>query len=129
MLDGYIFYVGDKYQVEFYLSENGRMLAKEQVRDAPVAVKAKLAALVKIIAEEGSIFDKTKFRLVDRKERIYEFKPNKYRFFNFFFDGAKIIITNGYRKRAQKVDRKELKKAIQLKKDYISRVERGGYYE
>ena len=52
-----------------------------------------------------------------------------HRFFNFFYKGGKIIITNAYTKKSQKVDRKELNKAKNIKRDYIRRVERGVYYE
>ncbi len=59
-------------------------------------VRIKLAAFVKLIANEGRLYDEQKFRIVDRKEKIYEFKPRSHRFFNFFYAGGKIIITNGY---------------------------------
>ena len=51
------------------------------------------------------------------------------RFFNFFTEGKKIIITNAYHKKGQKVDRRELAKAINLKRDYELRVRGGFYYE
>lgn len=127
--EDYIFYQGEKFQVEFYFSNDGRLPVKEYLEEISLDVKIKLAALVKYMAETGKIFDITKFRIVDHKERLYEFKPLQYRFFNFFCAGGKIIITNGYMKRSQKVDRKELKKAINIKKDYEHRIREGSYYE
>lgn len=85
--------------------------------------------LVKYIAEHGKIFDITKFRLVDSQEKIFEFKPLGHRFFNFFYEGGKIIITNGYMKKSQKVSARDLEKARNIKKDYIARVKGGVYYE
>ncbi|MBI3009210.1 MAG: type II toxin-antitoxin system RelE/ParE family toxin [Candidatus Omnitrophica bacterium] len=105
------------------------MPAKEYLEDTSLDVKVKLAALVKYVAEHGKIFNITKFRLVDSKEKIFEFKPLQYRFFNFFYEGEKIIITNGYMKKSQKVSRRDLWKARELKKDYIRRVKGGSYYE
>jgi hypothetical protein len=67
--------------------------------------------------------------VVDKQEKIYEFKPMHERFFNFFYEGRKIIITNAYRKKGQKVDKRELSRAIDLKKDYGLRVKGGVYYE
>ncbi len=128
MENTHIFYRGTKFQVEFYLNAKGKMPSKEQVEKLPSLIKVKLAALVRLIAEEGQIYDEHKFRIISRKERIYEFKPMQYRFFNFFFDSRKIIITNGYRKRSQKVDRKELNRAIKMKRDYINRATKGEYY-
>ena len=124
----YIFYQGEKFQVEFYFTEIGKIPAKECLEEAALDVKIKLAALVKYIAEQGKIFDITKFRAVDSKEKIYEFKPLQYRFFNFFYEGRKIIIANGYMKKSQKVSKKDLERARDIKKDYTYRVKGGSYY-
>ena len=125
----YVFYQGEKFRVEFYFTEDGELPAKKYFEEASLEAKVKLAALVKRMAEAGKIFDITKFRLVDPKERLYEFKPLNYRFFNFFYKGRKIIITNAYMKKSQKVDRKESQKARNIKKDYARRVKEGTYYE
>jgi len=124
----YVFYQGEKFQVEFYFTETGNIPAKEYLEDASLDVKIKLAALVKYIAQAGQIFDITKFRLVDTKEKIFEFKPLQHRFFNFFYEGRRIIITNGYMKKSQKVSKRDLEKARMLKQDYIRRVKGGSYY-
>jgi phage-related protein len=124
----YIFYRGERFQVEFYFTEAGEIPAKEYLEDVSLDVRVKLAALVKYIAEQGKIFDITKFRLVDAKEKIFEFKPLQYRFFNFFYEGRKIIITNGYMKKSKKVSRKDLERARDIKKDYTYRVREGSYY-
>ncbi len=124
----YIFYQGEKFQVEFYFSEAGKMPAKEYLEEAALDIKVKLAALVKYIAEQGKIFDVTKFRVVNSQEKIYEFKPLQYRFFNFFYEGRKIIITNGYMKKSQKVSKKDLERARDIKKDYTYRAKGGSYY-
>ena len=124
----YIFYRGERFQIEFYFTETGKIPAKEYFEDTAFDVKVKLAALVKYIGEHGKIFDITKFRMIDSKEKIFEFKPLQHRFFNFFYEGGKIIITNGYMKKSQKVSRRDLERAKELKKDYICRVKGGGYY-
>ena len=127
--EDYIFYQGNKFQVEFYFDEEGNIPAKEYLESLNVQnVIVKLAAFVKLIADEGVLFNQQKFRIVDNKEKIYEFKPAGYRFFNFFYAGGKIIITNGYAKKSQKVDKEELKRAIRLKQNYIHRIKGGKYY-
>ena len=83
------------------------------------ATKASLLFLVKRIAGTGRIWDETKFRIEDKTNKIYCFKPKKERFFCFFFIGKKIIITSAYRKKRQKLDKKELKKAMQIRNEYI----------
>lgn len=124
----YVFYQGEKFQVEFYFNKDGELPAKKYLEEVSLEAKVKLAVLVKRMAEVGKIFDITKFRLIDSKEKLYEFKPLNYRFFNFFYTGRKIIITNAYMKKSQKVDRKELEKAKNIKKDYEHRVKEGTYY-
>ena len=124
----YIFYQGEKFQVEFYFTAHGELPAKKYFDSSERLIQIKLLALVKYIAEEGRLFDETKFRLVNKNEKIYEFKPMAERFFNFFTEGKRIIITNAYRKKGQKVDPRELAKAIKLKKDYEYRVKKAVYY-
>ena len=127
--EDYVLYKGEKFQIEFYFTAKGQIPAKEYFDLSDQQIKVKLLTLVKYIAENGRLFDERKFRLVDKKEKIYEFKPKEERFFNFFFEGKKIIITNAYHKKGQKVDPRELAKAVNLKSDYEFRVRGGVYYE
>ena len=73
------------------------------------------------MADIGHIYDETKFRIEDKQNKIYCFKPRKERFFCFFFAGKKIIITSAYMKKKQKLDRKELVKAIQIRDEYLNK--------
>ena len=119
--EDYIFYQGEKFQVEFYFTESGKMPAKEYLEKESLGVQVKLAALVQYIADHGKLFDITKFRKVDTKDNIFEFKPVDHRFFSFFYKGKKIIITNAYMKKSQKVSKRDLEKAKNMKKTYIDR--------
>jgi len=125
----YVFYQGEKFQVEFYFTETGKMPAKEYLEKESLEVQVKLAALVQYIADHGKLFDITKFRKVDTKDNIFEFKPVDHRFFSFFYKGKKIIITNAYMKKSQKVSKRDLEKAKNMKKTYIDRFKGGIYYE
>jgi len=126
--EDYVLYRGEKFQVEFYFTPGGELPAREYFDSSERQVQVKLLALVKYIAEHGRLFDETKFRIVDRKKKIYEFKPMAERFFNFFYEGRRIIVTNAYRKKGQKVDVRALARAINLKMDYERRVQGGTYY-
>lgn len=77
--------------------------------------------MVKLIADE------TKFR--NEGDGIYAFKPKPNRFLCFFFKGKKIIITNAFVKKAQKLSPEEKERALRAFDDYQSRVTRGVYYE
>jgi len=52
-----------------------------------------------------------------------------HRFFSFFYEGKKIIITNAYMKKSQKVSKRDLEKAKNMKKTYAARLKGGNYYE
>ena len=127
--EDYVFYQGEKYSIEFYFTEKGELPVKEYFDSLERHVQIKLLTLAKYLAEYGRLFDETKFRIVEKNEKIYEFKPMSERFFSFFYTGKKIIITNAYRKKGQKVNTRELAKAISSKKDYEFRVKGGVYYE
>ncbi|MDD4879215.1 MAG: type II toxin-antitoxin system RelE/ParE family toxin [Candidatus Omnitrophica bacterium] len=129
LTEDYIFYCGNKIEVEFYFTEEGEIPAKEFLESINEAkLIGKLMGYAKLIAEQGTLYDEKKFRIVAKKQRMYEFKPMAFRFFSFF-SGGKLIITNGYMKKSQKVKREELNRAIRYKNDYLFRVERGEYYE
>ena len=63
-------------------------------------------------------------RLVDHKDDIFELRigdKNIARVFFFFRQGREIILTNGYVKKQQKVDARELERARTYKKDWEQR--------
>ena len=83
--------------------------------------------LVKRIGDFGFISDKTKFRNED--DGIYAFKPQPNRFLSFFFEGGKIIITNAFVKKSQKLKKQDKESAISARTDYLERIKEGTYYE
>ena len=54
-------------------------------------------------------------------------QPN--RFLSFFYDGGKIIITNAFVKKSQKLKKQDKDCAISARADYLDRVKEGTYYE
>ncbi len=87
----------------------------------------KLVHLLKLLGDSGKIFNQEKFR--HEGDQIYVFKSSPDRFFCFFFDGAKVIITNAYEKKSTKMPPKEKNKALKTKENYINRVKEGTYYD
>lgn len=59
----------------------------------------------------GKIIDKKKFR--NEENKIYAFKPKPDRYLCFFRSGKKIIVTNAFRKKGDKLTAQE--KAVALK--------------
>ena len=79
------------------------------------------------MGDSGEIRDKTKF--VYEGDKIYAFKPKPDRFLCFFCEGSRVVITNGFRKKQQKLPKKEKEKALKIRNDYLNRLKSGSYYE
>lgn len=86
-----------------------------------------LASLFVDIADKGKILSKVKFNY--EGDKIYAFKPKPDRFLCFFFKDSKIIITNAFEKKQDKLPPREKEKALKLKKNYTDRVKGGTYYD
>ena len=88
--------------------------------------RIKLLRLFKRMGDGGEIRDKTKFN--NEGDKIYAFKPQPHRFLCFFFDGKKIIVTNAFHKKTDKLPQSKKERALNIKKDYETKIKRGDYY-
>ena len=132
--ENYLFHVGRYFAVEWFYTQEGHLPAYEHYLTLTDEDKDRLKFLAKYIADNpyGTLLPKTMYRVEDRDNKIYAFKPDAHRFFNFMTDRAKMIITNAYRKHAQqmtKADLELLRQAVRFKTDYLNRVKEGTYYE
>jgi hypothetical protein len=118
--ENFLVYTGDHYSVYFHAEREDSSSVNDYFESCDDIAQASFLFLVKRIADIGCIYDETKFRIEDRQNKIYCLKPKKERFFCFFFRGKKIIITSAYTKKRQKVDRDELRKAIQIRNGYFN---------
>ena len=116
----FLVYKGGYYTIYFHAETETLSTVHKYFESCDDVIQASLLFLVKTIADTGRIYDQTKFRIEDRQNKIYCFKPREERFFCFFFTGKKIIITSAYTKKKQKLDRNELKKAIQIRREYFN---------
>lgn len=118
--EDFLIYGGECYSVYFHAEAKDSSGANDYFEACDDVTQASLLFLVKRISDMGRIYDETKFRIEDKQNKIYCFKPKKERFFCFFFKGKKIIITSAYTKKRQKLDRSELRKAIQIRSQYFN---------
>ncbi len=123
----YIAYSGSAYTIEWYFDEVEKSQALDYFQSMNTTEKIQLLKLFKRMGDAGEIRDKTKFR--NEGEKIYAFKPQPDRYLCFFYQDSKVIVTNAFRKKQQKLPKNEHNKAVKIRAEYIRRVKLGGYYE
>lgn len=123
----YLAYDGDHYRIEFYCDEKGKSQSKDYVQEKLQEDDVwKFVQLLMMMGDLGQIRNKEKFR--NEGDKIYAFKPQPHRFLCFFFEGRKIIITNAFMKKQQKLPSGEKEKALKCMQDYYDRVKKDKYY-
>lgn len=120
-------YAGSEFVVEWYFDEQGKSQALAFFNRQPLEKKRKLLNLLRLIGDHGKIFDESKFR--NEGNGIYAFKPQPDRYLCFFFEGKKIIITNAFIKKCQKLPLREKDTAVKAHGNYKNRIKEGSYYE
>ncbi len=123
----YIAYKGEKFAIEWFYDENGKSEVLDYYRSMPLGRRQKLLAMIRRMGDIGKIYNKTKFR--HEGDQIYAFKPRPERFLCFFFTGKKIIITNAFVKKTNKLPETEKRKALECRNSYKQRIQKGIYYE
>lgn len=123
----YIAYQGGEFTLEWYYDIRGQSAALEYFEGLTLDRKKKLLNLFKRLGDIGKVFNTEKFRY--EGDQLYALKPSEDRFLCFFFDGAKVIITNAYEKKTAKMPVKEKRRALEAKDDYIKRCKARKYYD
>jgi phage-related protein len=123
----FIAYQGDALTVEWFFDENGNSDSLNYFESLSDTQKRKVLMLFKRMGDFGKISDITKFR--NEGDKIFAFKPQPDRFLSFFYTGKKVVVTNAFRKKTQKLPEKEKYLALQRMNSYDSRVNSGDYYD
>lgn len=123
----YIAYRGEKFTIEWYFDEKEHSQSQEYYYSLDKDERIQLLKLLKRMGDAGVIHDKTKFR--HEGDKIYAFKPKPDRFLCFFFEDKKIILTNAFRKKQDKLPPTEKAKALKVMEQYTGRVKTGDYYD
>lgn len=84
-------------------------------------VKAKIAWTLKLIEEIHQV-PETYLKHIEETDGLYEVRVQQgsdiFRVFSFFDEGKLIILANGFQKKTQKTPKKEIVKALKIKKEY-----------
>lgn len=110
-------------RVEFYRRNNGDIPVEDFLDSLSDKLSAKTSRSIKILEEFGFELSMPYIRKIDND--IWELRTiqstNITRIMFFFFDGEKIILTNGFIKKTNKTPIEEIKTARKYMKDYYKR--------
>ena len=125
-MDEFIAYRGEKFTIEWYFDENYNSEVLEYFNNLSEPLKIKTLVLFKRFAEFGKIRDRTKFNF--EGDALFAFKPIPHRFLCFFVKEKRIIITNAFHKKTDKLPKAEKERALKRRKDYEDRTKKENYY-
>ena len=127
MQKDYRAYEDENLTIEWSYKENSDSSVQEYFEELTLMEQKQLVTSFMIFGTTGRLYNTEKFRY--EGDRIFVFKVYQYRFFCFLAQSKKIIITNAYRKKEQKISKVEKAKAVRARALYIQRVQEGTYYE
>jgi phage-related protein len=114
-----VIYTGEKFILEWYYDKKGKSPAFDYFCESTEELQDKFFVLVKKMGDFGKIYDIKKFR--NEGNGIYAFKPQPDRYLSFFTDNKKIIVTNGFKKKTEKLPKNEKDLAMKYRQDYLER--------
>jgi phage-related protein len=117
--DNCTIYAGQIFSIEWYYDQKGYSQSYDYFTKISQEQKRKFLILVKKMGDFGKIYDKTKF--IYEGDKIYAFKSQPDRYLSFFTKDKKIIVTNAFWKKAQKIPKNEKEMAIKNMNEYNSR--------
>jgi hypothetical protein len=109
---------GTVFGIEYAVGEDGVPPAKEFIDALDEGDQRKLAVLFKRMADHGSVPNREQFKQV--RGPLFEFKKHQIRVF-CFRSGSRWVLTNGYKKKKDRLDPAEIERAERLMEVYLSR--------
>lgn len=105
--------------IEYAVCSNGSMPAKDFIeKDLNITEQAKLLPLFRRMADHGNVPNCEQFKPVE--DEIFEFKRHQIRVFCFRKDN-RWLLTNGYKKKKDRLDPNEIRRAIRVKEEHLRR--------
>lgn len=112
------------FTVEFYEKKDRTVPVEDFIMSLSDKLKTKVFRDLKLLQEFGNEIREPQSKKVS-EDGLFELRTKQgsdiVRVFYFFVINKKIILTNGYVKKKNKVSRKDLDLAKEYKKDYIER--------
>jgi len=109
---------GRKRTIQYAMCANGSMPAKEFVESLSQGEQTKLAVLFKRMADTGEIRNREQYKKVEGD--IWEFKRHQVRVMCFQVR-KRVILTHGFRKKANRTPRSEIERAKRIRAEHLRR--------
>ena len=112
-----------KWTCVFYVSDSGRIPVKKFMDSLSSRTQQKFLAVVGMLEKFGKNLNEPHMKMLGKE--IYELRfsgqEGPIRVLHFFYDGKKIVFTNGFVKKTNKAPKKEIELAEQRRKIYLNR--------
>ncbi len=113
------------FEIIFYEKENGDCPVQEFLSSLDLKMQAKMIGLLEILEDKGNMLREPYSKHLD--DGIFEIRckvgNNITRVMYFFYHKGKIILTNGFVKKTQKIPKKEIELARERRKDFVERMD------
>ena len=110
--------------IEFYRTKHRRCPVEDFLRTLAPKESQKILWVFRLIERIDRVASNY-FKKLIGTANIWECRiptqKGTYRFFGFFVQGIKLILTHGYSKKTQKTDPREIRRAEKYKQDYLNR--------
>ncbi len=116
--EGKIVARGGARTIEYAVAANGSSPAEAFVEGLSPGDHAKLLALLKRMADHGTIPNREQFKKI--RGKIFEFKKHQIRVF-CFQEGNRWLLTNGYLKQKDRLHRGEIDRAERIMAEHQDR--------
>jgi phage-related protein len=114
--------------VVYYAKNDGSIPIIKFIDDLPIKLQAKTFRSINLLAENGNELPERHTRFV--RNGLYELRVHQgsdiVRVLYFFMNDRRIILTNGFVKKSNKLPLGEIELAIKYKSDYLERIRNEG---
>ena len=103
-------YKGARKTIEFALAADGRSLAHEFWQSLDAKTQAKLQTRFRYLGDHGDLRNKEQFKKIEGTH-LFEFKEFQIRMPCEFRSGGLVVISHGFKKKADKIPPSEIERA------------------
>lgn len=112
-----------QFEVIFYETRLGKCPIEEFLNSLEIKHRAKMVGLIEILEQQGNFLREPYSKPLGDKlfELRCDFGNDASRIVYFFYDGGRIILTNGFVKKSQKTPRNVIELAQKYRNDFYQR--------